>query len=188
MSESTEALVAMVFDGPEAALPDMLDARERRAACQRELLADAHDDESLLCITLSIPGPHKTSPVLEHVFDVLAAQAEAALDGAAVRERRALGGVSGPELLMLVALPARETKRRVVQVEQVHPLGRLADLDVLGRTGDTLFSVQRTELGLPPRRCLICDGEAKACARSRAHTVYEMQETIAQMIEQGGYI
>ena len=177
-----------VFCGPEAALPDMLDARERRAACQRRLLAEAEAGESLLSITLSIPGPHKTSDVLEAVFDELCARAEEALDGAPVRERTRLGGVSGPELLMLVGLELLELKRRVSAVEETHPLGRLADLDVLGRTGDTLYSVQRTEIGLPPRRCLICDGEAKACARSRAHTVSDMQERIAEIISQGGCI
>lgn len=177
-----------VFCGPEAALPDMLDARERRAACQRWLLAEAEAGESLLSITLSIPGPHKTSDVLEAVFDELCTRAEEALDGAPVRERTRLGGVSGPELLMLVGLEPLELKRRVSAVEETHPLGRLADLDVLGRTGDTLYSVQRTEIGLPPRRCLICDGEAKACARSRAHTVSDMQERIAEIISQGGCI
>lgn len=179
---------ARVFCGPVAELPDMLDARERRAAMQRELLGRAHEGESLLSITLSIPGPHKTSEVLERVFDELSSQAVSALDGAAVREQTRAGGVSGPELMMLVELEPRELKRRVAAVEETHLLGRLADLDVLGRTGDTLFSVQRTEIGLPPRRCLICDGEAKACARSRAHTVHDMQEKIAEIISQGGYI
>ena len=186
--QTASALVSRVFCGPEAQLPDMLDARERRAAMQRTLLAGARDGESLLSITLSIPGPHKTSDVLERVFDELVDQAVASLDGAAVRERTSLGGVSGPELMMLVELEPLELKRRVSAVEETHPLGRLADLDVLGRTGDTLFSVQRTEIGLTPRRCLICDGEAKACARSRAHTVLEMQEKIAEIISQGGYI
>lgn len=187
-TSATSELVDRVFYGPTAQLPDMLDARERRAAMQRTLLADARDGESLLSVTLSIPGPHKTSDVLERVFDELVDRAVDALDGAATRERTRAGGVSGPELMMLVALEPLELKRRVSAVEETHPLGRLADLDVLGRTGDTLFSVQRTEIGLPPRRCLICDGEAKACARSRAHTVIEMQEKIAEIISQGGYI
>lgn len=179
---------ARVFAGPEAALPDMLCARERRAARQREMLAGAGVGESLLSITLSIPGPHKTSDVLERVFDALVSEVDRALEGVPVRDRLRTGGVSGPELLMLVELDARELKRRMVDIEQAHPLGRLADLDVLGRTGDTFGSVSRTELGCPPRSCLICDGEAKACARSRAHTVSEMQEKIAEIIQQGGYI
>ncbi len=185
--------VAVVFDGPEAALPDMLDARERRAARQRALLAGTASgtdaaDASLLSITLSIPGPHKTSEALMRVFSVLRDAAMDALGATPVLAREELGGVSGPELLAVVGLPARELKRRMVQIEETHPLGRLADLDVLERTGDTLRSVSRTELGLTPRRCLICDGEAKACARSRAHTVREMQERIAEIISQGGYI
>ena len=97
-------------------------------------------------------------------------------------------GPAGPELMELVGLAPEELKRRMTGIEQDHPLGRLADLDVLGRGDAAPRSVSRTELGLPPRRCLICDGEAKACARSRAHTVYEMQEKIAEIIQQGGHI
>lgn len=179
---------ADVFDGPSVELPAMLDARERRAACQRRLLAEADEGESLLSATLSIPGPHKTSAVLEGVFDELMAAADAALADVPVRRRTRLGGPAGPELMELVGLAPEELKRRMTGIEQDHPLGRLADLDVLGRGDAAPRSVSRTELGLPPRRCLICDGEAKACARSRAHTVYEMQEKIAEIIQQGGHI
>lgn len=179
---------ADVFDGPSVELPAMLDARERRAACQRRLLAEADEGESLLSATLSIPGPHKTSAVFERVFDDIMAAADAALADVPVRRRTRLGGPAGPELMELVGLAPEELKRRMTGIEQDHPLGRLADLDVLGRGDAAPRSVSRTELGLPPRRCLICDGEAKACARSRAHTVYEMQEKIAEIIQQGGHI
>ena len=145
---------ADVFDGPSVELPAMLDARERRAACQRRLLAEADEGESP-----DVP----------------------------VRRRTRLGGPAGPELMELVGLAPEELKRRMTGIEQDHPLGRLADLDVLGRGDAAPRSVSRTELGLPPRRCLICDGEAKSCARSRAHTVHEMQEKIAEIIQQGGH-
>lgn len=182
------ACAAVVFDGPCVELPQMLDARERRAALQRQLLADADEGESLLSFTLSIPGPHKTSAVLERVFNELASQVDTALADVPVHDRMRAGGATGPEFLMVCGCAPRDLKRLMVAIEETHPLGRLADLDVLGRTGDTLYSVSRTELGLPPRRCLICGGEAKACARSRAHTVQAMQERIAEIIQQGGYI
>lgn len=180
--------IEAIFNGPEVQLSQMLDARERRTACQRKLLQAARPGEALLSITLSIPGPHKTSEVLERLFDGIISEVDAALAGVETRERTRLGGATGPELLMLVDLDALELKRRMADIEETSPVGRLADLDVLGRAGDTLYSIQRTEIGLSPRRCLICDGEAKACARSRAHTVKEMQEKIAEIIHRGGYI
>lgn len=178
--------VALVFDGPEVGLAEMLDARENRARIQRDLLAEALAGESLFSATLSIPGPHKTSDALERVFAELVEAVTSRLGGARVRARTRLSGAPGPELLMLVKMPALELKGIAVDVEESHPLGRLADFDVVELTDGMPRPVSRTELGFPPRTCLICGGEAKACARSRAHTVREMQETIAEIIRQGG--
>lgn len=180
------AFVASVFDGPEVELAEMLDARERRARIQRDLLAEALPGETLLSATLSIPGPHKTSAVLECAFRELVRALESGFSGARVRSRTRISDASGPELLMLVRMPALELKRLAIDVEEHHPLGRLADFDVVELTDGMPRPVSRTELGLAPRRCLICGGEAKACARSRAHTVKDMQVAIAEIIRQGG--
>ena len=187
-----DGYAAVVFQGPEVALPDMLAARERRVDSLRAMLAAARQNEALLCLTLSIPGPVKTSPVLERVFDELVCAAESELADVAVRERRRTNDATGPEYYALVELPTHELKLRMVGIEEGHPLGRLGDLDVLARADDmpgqaAVNSISRRDLGLPLRRCLICGGEAKACARSRAHTVEEMQARIATIIEQGGY-
>lgn len=178
--------VAFVFDGPEVGLAEMLDARENRARIQRDLLAEALAGESLLSATLSIPGPHKTSAVLESAFRELICALESGFSGARVRSRTRISDASGPELLMLVRMPALELKRLAIDVEEHHPLGRLADFDVVELTDGMPRPVSRTELGLAPRRCLICGDEAKACARSRAHTVKDMQVAIAEIIRQGG--
>ena len=52
-------------------------------------------------------------------------------------------------------------------------MGRLFDMDVLCPDGK---KVDRQELGREGRKCLICGGPAQVCARSRAHTVSELQE------------
>lgn len=178
--------VAFVFDGPEVGLAEMLDARENRARIQRDLLAESLDGETLFSATLAIPGPHKTSSVLERAFAELVGALEAGLAGVRMRARTRLSGAPGPELLMLVKMPALELKRLAIDVEECHPLGRLADFDVVELTDGMPRPVSRTELGLAPRRCLICGDEAKACARSRAHTVKDMQVAIAEIIRQGG--
>ena len=186
VTDRLDELTADVFDGPQVALPQMLDARERRAREQARMLAGAEPGECLLALTLSVPGPVKTSVALMGAFDELLDEAVCALDDARVTQSIRYGGSTGPECLMLVGMDARELKRRMVAIEQTHPLGRLADLDVLERTDAGLRSVSRTELGFAARTCLLCGGEAKACARSRAHTVAAMQRKIATIIEEGG--
>lgn len=177
-----------VFNGPAVTLPEMLEARDRRASEQHRLLAGASEGSSLLSATLAIPGPVKTSPVLFRVFCELMDAAEVALGGTRVLARTDLGGPTGAERLMLVELDGAALKRAMVGVEESHPLGRLIDLDVVGvGPGGNLVPMQRTELGFPARTCLICGGPAKACARSRAHSVEEMQQRIATIIEEGGF-
>ena len=179
--------VSAVFAGPQVSLPQMLDARERRAAAQARLAAAAPAGASLLCLTLAIPGPVKSSPALAWVFERLREAVEGALAEAEVYERLELGGATGHELLMPVGMVPAELKRRMVALEEEHPLGRLADLDVFDAGAHELRLLSRADFGLPLRRCLICEGEAKACARSRTHTVEAMQDKIASIIYEGGY-
>lgn len=81
--------------------------------------------------------------------------------------------LAGPEVQLVLEVPggddgrpqAAVVKRPLVGLEESRPGGRLWDLDV--HDGEHLLS--RTSLGLPPRRRLVCDGPAHACARSRAH-------------------
>ena len=52
-------------------------------------------------------------------------------------------------------------------------------MDVLCADGR---KVERRELGLPGRKCLICGNQAQACARSRTHPVAELQEKTGQIL------
>ena len=104
-----------MFNGEKVTLLEMLDAREQRAATQKELLETA-PEASLLSATMNIPGD-----------------------------------------------------------------GRLVDLDVLWGN-EELKSLHRGDLGLPPRRCFVCQEEAKVCGRNRRHSLEAMQEKITEII------
>ncbi len=56
-----------MFNGEKVTLLEMLDAREQRAATQKELLETA-PEASLLSATMNIPGEVKKSPTLTAVF------------------------------------------------------------------------------------------------------------------------
>ena len=72
-----------------------------------------------------------------------------------------------------------ELKRALVDLETVDPLGRLWDLDV---TDPKLGALSRRGLGLPVRRCIVCDQPAHACARSRAHSLPELLGAIEDIL------
>ncbi|MGE5708499.1 MAG: citrate lyase holo-[acyl-carrier protein] synthase, partial [Bacteroidota bacterium] len=61
---------------------------------------------------------------------------------------------------------ADSIKQALVSLEETHPLGRLWDWDVY--PGEFL-PLSREKLGLPPRRCFLCERPAKECSRGRIH-------------------
>ena len=55
-----------------------------------------------------------------------------------------------------------------VELEDIDPIGRLYDMDVLDTDGK---KISREDMGLPRRKCLLCENDAAVCARSRAHSL-----------------
>ena len=76
---------------------------------------------------------------------------------------------TGSEAILVVDAPASQVKELTWQLEEGTPLGRLYDMDVLSPDGEKL---QRQT----PRRCLICGEAAAGCARSRTHSVPQLQK------------
>ena len=164
---------------------DVLAAREARAARQRALSAafgcDVPDREgrrtmSLIGVTLVVPGPVKAPPWSTTVFDAAHAAVRDAI--APVLHDESHRGPTGPEALLVAALDPEETKRRLVQIEETHRWGRLFDLDVV--VDETPLS--RTTIGAPPRRCLVGDGPAAPCARSRRHDLDALATAVRELL------
>ena len=107
---------------------------------------------------------------------------EAAFAPATVEERDL---VTGFEAYCLVPLAPLEAKRRCCGIEDRHPLGRLMDVDVLERVGQTgvPVPVSRERIGLPPRKCLLCDRPARECIRLRSHTPEQLLSKMEQMVK-----
>ena len=70
-------------------------------------------------------------------------------------------------------------KKFTTEIEDATPLGRLFDMDVIRPDGR---KVDREELNLEGRRCLICGGPAKVCSSRRIHTVAELQEKTTEIL------
>ncbi len=171
------AAPAGIADPPasqEVSLPEMLAARDRRAARQRDLIA--RHRTPVVSLTAVMPGPVKDTPLTRRLVaaGVEAVLATLAGRGWAVLERLDAAGPTGAETQLAVAAAPRPLKQALLALEESHPLGRLWDIDVLADEGEGLRVLSRREFGLPPRACLVCGGPAHACARSRAHPVAEL--------------
>lgn len=165
---------------PEAiTLPMLLDSRDRRRARQREWLK-ADPSASLAVLTIVMPGSVKRSGDSLKAAD---AAVKALRDTFAVNMRRmeTFDLITGYEAFMLIDLPREQVKRMTCGIEDTHPLGRLFDIDVFTPDG---VPVSRTELGLGPRRCLICGGDARVCMRTGAHSYDDLLSRISRMISE----
>lgn len=160
-------------------LDQLLASRDRRWHRQQELLRE-RPDETLLCLTVIMPGAVKRNR-----FSLVVAQAAteamrvAFANSITWMEERDLE--TGFEAYAFTTHPLLEAKRMACHIEEEHPLGRLFDLDVIDTTGTP---VSRSAIGAEPRRCLLCQQEARFCMRNHTHSREELQARIEKIVDE----
>ena len=160
-------------------LDQLLASRDRRWHRQQELLRE-HPDETLLCLTVIMPGAVKRNR-----FSLVVAQAAteamrvAFADSITWMEERDLE--TGFEAYAFTTHPLLDAKRMACHIEEEHPLGRLFDLDVIDTTGTP---VSRSAIGAEPRLCLLCQQEARFCMRNHTHSREELQARIEKIVDE----
>lgn len=143
-------------------------------------LLDRYPGQTLICLTVIMPGSVKRN------FQSLI------IGGAAVKELiNSLGeklvftevndAPTGYEAYFIADVEPRMAKDITCRIEDTHPLGRLFDLDVILPGGEPMG---RTTIGSQPRKCLLCENEARFCMRNHTHSPAQLQHKIDQMVEQ----
>ncbi|MBQ3447921.1 MAG: citrate lyase holo-[Synergistaceae bacterium] len=162
--------------GREVNLAQMLARREARSRTQGDFLR-AHSCP-LVSFSMNIPGPIKTNPLIRKAFDIgeiLLLEGLRQLN-AQILAASEIHEDTGDELLLSVGnIDAQTLKDLAVKIEDSSPVGRLYDIDVIDSGG---LKLSRPRF----RKCLICDKQAQDCARSRTHSVSEMQNAIEQLL------
>ena len=164
----------------EVTLDQVLRCREERAERQRDLIQ--RYSKPVISFCMNIAGPVKTDNLIERGFRTGLRSLEGGLlaCNARILSKQVLYAVTGPEAFFCVDLSAIKLKELTCRIEDRDSLGRLFDLDVI----DTdLTKVERSALGKPERKCLICGNEAKVCSSRRIHTVKELQERTREILE-----
>lgn len=168
--------VSAFDDGRPVSLRDILDRREARAK-QHEAWRHLYRS-ALLSFTLNIPGPIKTSSMIHWAFQEgyrLIRQTLLHLSSTAIIDEEAIHLPTGEEYLCAFHGEPSSIKKRMMSIEEHHPLGRLFDIDILLPSGEKLSRPRY-------RRCFLCHEQAQVCARSRAHTLAELQTAISHLI------
>lgn len=185
-------------------LNELLASRDARHATQQKLLAE-HSGKTLVCLTVVMPGSVKRN---QQSLTAAHAAVEAMRKAFAVKENKGLFPLETPEnpenlvplenpeppaptllkldletgyeAYLITTMPLLEAKRIAVNIEDTHPLGRLFDIDIINADG---VPVSRDAIGEKPRRCLVCDHEARYCMRMRWHTQEEIWAKINEMVD-----
>lgn len=166
-------------DGLVISLEQMLQARDQRVENQNTLLTQYQ--KPLVSLTLVIPGAIKSSSASIFIFEhaIHAFTAHCTKEKWVMLAQEKILAPTGPEILIVMDIPAQQLKQATVILEDNHPLGRLWDFDIICPYEGLL---SRRLIGAQPRPCLICSETAHACARARKHTLEELQTTIMQKI------
>lgn len=136
----------------------------------------------VLCGKLNYPGSDKNTAEAKRAFGILTGIIEDRLSDRAVFSKE-LTGYDGRSILMVLGLPPDEIKKITVEIEDACQLGRIFDLDVYVGDGS---SIGREEVGMPQRKCILCDENARVCVRARRHSMEEILKKINQIINNYG--
>jgi triphosphoribosyl-dephospho-CoA synthase len=163
----------------------LLSARDARAAVVARLAHGLPPTRSLVFLSLNVPGEHKTSARLDRLFG----RARAALITPEIRpDRISLRGawvaeegrdVLGPWAAVTCEETPAAAKHWCMAVEEALSAGRLVDLDVFGGDGR---QADRRSLGLPARRCLVCEQAAVDCIRAGRHAIEDLHGAVGSLL------
>ena len=182
-------------------LHELLASRDARHATQQKLLAE-HSGKTLVCLTVVMPGSVKRN---QQSLTAAHAAVEAMRKAFVIKENKGLSPLenietpeplvpleslaptlleldleTGYEAYLITPMPLLKAKRIAVNIEDTHPLGRLFDIDIINADG---VPVSRDAIGEKPRRCLVCDHEARYCMRMRWHTQEDIWAKINEMVD-----
>ncbi|HRY78511.1 MAG TPA: triphosphoribosyl-dephospho-CoA synthase [Candidatus Izemoplasmatales bacterium] len=140
---------------------DILQAREARA---ETITALRRIGESVVCLRANVPGPDKEIPeaflTIGFFLPLLPPNASEPLVF--------LQGADGPAVLATYkGLSPSELKKRMIQAEDTHPLGRFVDADVFGSEGPSLSRDSQ-------RPCWLCGAPVWECTRRKRHSLGEI--------------
>ena len=128
---------------------------------------------------MNIPGPIKTNALIRKAFTIGRDSLLSQLGhvNAVILEALETHEDTGDELLLSVGnVPPEALKDIAVMIEDSTPVGRLYDIDIINVDGHKL---SRTQF----RKCLICSKQAQECARSRTHSVSDMQDAVEKLLQ-----
>jgi len=152
-------------------LNKVLESRELRQKNQWELCEKYNSP--VLSLTINIPGAKKLSDDSKYIYDITLKE----IDSLGLKQFKKIltCNETGCEALISLHVDAVELKMLTCKIEETHVLGRFMDIDVI----DENKQILSRQL---PRKCYICEENAKVCARIQKHSLEELLAYISKTV------
>lgn len=157
---------------------NILNSREERGEKQREVLKEY--PFTLISFTLNTPGIIKDNELYRRIHSDGLGKIIQLLnsEGVKIKYNEVIVKNTGSEAFLSVDLDAKELKKLMISIETSHPLGRIFDIDIFDLNHN---QISRWDIGLNPRKCLMCEKDAKVCMREKNHTYEELIKRIEEI-------
>ncbi len=157
----------------EVTLLQILGARDRRAEYQKKLIGKYNNP--IICFTMNIAGPNKTSPMIERAFFEGLKEIDNNIPHDKIVFRNTFIRDTGCEAFFSVDLEPTHLKKICEAIEDNTNIGRLFDMDVIDPSGQKL---SREHV----RGCIVCAAPGRECAAGRLHPINEIEHATNKII------
>lgn len=154
---------------------ELLDLREKRDHFEKELLSEYNG--TLLTLRANYPGEDKRHEKADLAVSILYEEVRKYFNP--IHEER-IKNAEGLILFLLLKEKSIEVKRKIIEIEETHPLGRLIDMDVRDET--KIWS--RRDFNLSGRKCYLCDDLAVHCVRSEKHRKEDVIKHFIKIVDE----
>lgn len=135
-----------------------------------------YPDDSLIVIKANIPGDNKNYPFISYLLKVFLNDLKTTYNFMTITYNSSF---DGPYYFCGIKGKNKKIKEHLIMIEETHDLGRFIDLDFFITPE---HSQSRTLLGLPLRKCILCDNDAVVCMRKGSHTLDKLLDKIEKRI------
>ncbi|MET0012691.1 MAG: citrate lyase holo-[acyl-carrier protein] synthase [Sedimenticola sp.] len=156
---------------------EILEARDARESALHSAVDTAQG--SVVFASLSIPGEDKTLAGVAGLFAWMLSRIEK-MPWKVHWHAPVTCDALGPYCIFSTMMSLETVKSACVEIEESAPAARLIDLDVYGPGA---CRIGRAEMGLPSRRCLLCDDSATDCIRLHRHDQESLKRHVSLLLE-----
>ncbi|WP_434798561.1 triphosphoribosyl-dephospho-CoA synthase CitG [Terrisporobacter vanillatitrophus] len=150
-------------------ITEFLFDRDKRVDYQEKLLKE-NNNKTLVTIRINYPGIEKSNYITDDIVNTIYNDILTYYNKYIVFKHKYKNkeGIIGH---FLFDLDFVNVKKEMINIEEEHILGRCLDIDVYTMKNEKVIGISRKDLYKKPRKCFICDMDAKICSRAQNHSI-----------------